>query len=73
MITVTYSRARENLGVVLDQAIAGEPVEITRRNNESAIVISKASFEEYCKAMLNAEFSQLIGQFDVTNKQLTDK
>ncbi|NHB96582.1 type II toxin-antitoxin system Phd/YefM family antitoxin [Photorhabdus stackebrandtii] len=73
MITFTYSRARESLAAVLDQAIAGEPVEITRRGSESAVVISKTSFEAYCKAMLNMEFSQFIGQFDVTNKELTDK
>ena len=73
MSSFTYTNARENLAKVIDLAISGEPVEITRRGGGSAMVISKASFESYRKAMLDAEFMQLVGQFDETNKALTNK
>jgi antitoxin Phd len=69
----TYTSARENLSQVLDQAIAGEAVEITRRSGDSAVVISKASFEVYRKAVLDAEFAELMGEFDASNKALTDR
>lgn len=69
----TYTSARENLSQVLDQAIAGEAVEITRRSGDSAVVISKASFEAYRKAVLDAEFAELMGEFDASNKALTDR
>lgn len=45
-----YSNARAQLALLMDQAIAGHPVEITRRGRESAVVISKASYEAYKKA-----------------------
>lgn len=73
MSTFTYTSARANLALVIEQAINGEPVEITRRGGESAVVISKASFDAYRKAMLDAEFAELIGQFDSTNKILADR
>lgn len=69
----TYTSARENLAQVLDQAISGEAVEITRRGGDSAVVISKTSFEALRKAKLDAEFAELIGQFDQSNKALTDR
>jgi antitoxin Phd len=69
----TYTSARENFAQVLDQAISGEAVEITWRGGDSAVVISKTSFESLRKAKLDAEFAELIGQFDQSNKALTDR
>lgn len=36
-----YSNARAQLTMIMDQAVAGHPVEITRRGRESAVIISK--------------------------------
>lgn len=45
-----YSNARAQLSTLMDQALAGQPVEITRRGREPAVIISKASYEMYKKA-----------------------
>ncbi|ENX21722.1 MULTISPECIES: type II toxin-antitoxin system Phd/YefM family antitoxin [Acinetobacter] len=50
MISWNYSNARAQLSMIMDQAVSGQPVEITRRGRESAVVISKASYEAYKKA-----------------------
>ncbi|WP_447884830.1 type II toxin-antitoxin system Phd/YefM family antitoxin [Serratia fonticola] len=60
MNSYTYSNARENLAVILDMAATGEPVEITRRNGEAAVVVSKTEFERYRKAALDAEFAEIM-------------
>ncbi|CAI2040971.1 type II toxin-antitoxin system Phd/YefM family antitoxin [Serratia sp. T13T92] len=60
MNSYTYSNARENLAAILDMAATGEPVEVTRRNGESAVVVSKAEFERYRKAALDAEFAEIM-------------
>lgn len=49
MISWNYSNARAQLSMIMDQAVSGQPVEITRRGRESAVVISKASYEAYKK------------------------
>ncbi|TFT44924.1 type II toxin-antitoxin system Phd/YefM family antitoxin, partial [Proteus mirabilis] len=41
MRTYTSTQARANISEVLDIATHGEPVEITRRDGCSAVVISK--------------------------------
>lgn len=48
-----YSNARAQLSTLMDQAIAGFPVEITRQGRESAIMISKSSYEAYKKAQFD--------------------
>lgn len=60
MHSYTYSNARENLAAILEMAAAGDPVEVTRRNGEAAVVISKAEFERYRKAALDAEFAEIM-------------
>lgn len=42
-----YSNARAQLSTLMDQALAGQPVEITRRGREPAVIINKASYEMY--------------------------
>ena len=69
----TYTSAREHFSQVLDQAIAGQAVEITRRSGDSAVVISKAHYDAYRKAALDAEFAELIGEFDASNQALADR
>ncbi len=44
-----YSNARAQLTMIMDQAVAGHPVEITRRGRESAVIISKTSYEAYAR------------------------
>ncbi|WP_241256098.1 type II toxin-antitoxin system prevent-host-death family antitoxin [Proteus sp. ZN5] len=58
---------------VLDAAFRGEPVEITRRDGSSAIVISKAEFEAYQNAKLNAEFDIIMQRHGHTIKALTNR
>lgn len=60
MNSYTYSNARENLAAILDMVATGEPVEVTRRNGESVVVVSKTEFERYRKAALDAEFAEIM-------------
>lgn len=53
-----YSNARAQLSMIMDQAVAGYPVEITRRGRESAVVISKSSYEAYKKAEFDTAYFQ---------------
>lgn len=54
-----YSNARAQLTMIMDQAVAGHPVEITRRGRESAVVISKASYEAYKKAVYDIAYNKI--------------
>ncbi|MFA3115489.1 MULTISPECIES: type II toxin-antitoxin system Phd/YefM family antitoxin [Acinetobacter calcoaceticus/baumannii complex] len=58
MESVNYSNARAQLSRLMDQAIYGQPVEITRKNSESVMLISKSSYEAYKKAEFNSKFPQ---------------
>ena len=51
-----YSNARAQLSKLMDQAIAGQPVEITRQGKASAIMISKDSYESYKKAQFDSHY-----------------
>lgn len=69
----TSSEARANIATMLDKAISGEPVEITRRDGGVAVVISKAEFEAYQNAKLDAEFDVIMGRHGRTIKALADR
>lgn len=73
MHTYTSTQARANISEVLDIAIHGAPVEITRRDGSSAIVISKAEFEAYQNAKLDAEFDLIMQRHGRTIKALTSR
>ncbi|KNC05545.1 antitoxin [Pantoea sp. RIT-PI-b] len=66
-----YTEALANLSGILELANKGESVEITLQNGGSVNVVSKASYEEYRKILLNAEFAELMGEFDESNKALS--
>ena len=51
-----YSNARAQLSMLMDQATAGQPVEITRRGRESTVIISKSSYEAYKKAEFDVAY-----------------
>ena len=51
MESINYSNARAQLSMLMDKAIGGHPVEITRRGRGAAVIISKSSYEAYKKAM----------------------
>ncbi len=53
-----YSNARAQLSKLMDQAIAGHPVEITRQGKGSAIMISKDSYEAYKKAQFDCHYRE---------------
>lgn len=73
MVMYTSSQARANIAAVLDSAIGGEPVEITRRDGGVAVVISKAEFDEFKNAKLDAEFDFIMQRHGKTIKALTDR
>lgn len=58
MESFNYSNAKAVLSMIMDKALAGYPVEITRKGRESAVMISKASYEAYKKAEFDAKFPQ---------------
>ncbi|MBS9437134.1 type II toxin-antitoxin system prevent-host-death family antitoxin [Photorhabdus noenieputensis] len=73
--TLSFSsvQAKANISVVLDTAVNGEPVEITRRDGSAAVVISKAEFEVYQNAKLDAEFDAMMQRHGHTVAALTDR
>ncbi|MDR0806432.1 MAG: type II toxin-antitoxin system Phd/YefM family antitoxin [Enterobacteriaceae bacterium] len=74
MRTFTSTQARANISEVLDSVVIhGEPVEITRRDGSSAVVISKAEFEAYQNAKLDAEFDLIMQRHGHTVAALTDR
>ena len=72
MQSINFRTARGNLSEVLNVE-AGEEVEITRRGREPAVIVSKATFEAYKKAALDAEFASLFDTLDSTNKELVNR
>ena len=56
MESFNCSNAKAVLSMIMDKAVAGDPVEITRKGRESAVMISKASYEAYKKAEFEAKF-----------------
>ncbi|AXX46093.1 type II toxin-antitoxin system Phd/YefM family antitoxin [Acinetobacter baumannii] len=50
MESMNYANAKAQLSRLMDQALYGQPVEITRKNREPVVIISKASYEAYKKA-----------------------
>lgn len=73
MRTYTSPQARANISEVLDAATHGEPVEIPRRDGSSAVVISKAEFEAYQNAKLDAEFDVIMQRHRHTVEALTNR
>lgn len=73
MLKYTSSQARANISEVLDAAMSGEPVEISRRDGAAAVVISKADFEAYQTAKLDAEFDAIMQRHGRTIEALTDR
>ncbi|QNX89412.1 type II toxin-antitoxin system Phd/YefM family antitoxin [Acinetobacter seifertii] len=49
MKNLNYSKARANLASIINQAIEGNPIEISRRGKESVIIVSKKLYEEFKK------------------------
>lgn len=73
MQSINFRTARGNLSEVLNNVEAGEEVEITRRGREPAVIVSKATFEAYKKAALDAEFASLLTPWTPpTRNWLTD-
>lgn len=44
--------------MLMNKAMDGQPVEITRRGRDSAVIISKASYEAYQKALYTAQYEK---------------
>lgn len=73
MRTYTSTQARANISGVLDAAVNGEPVEITRRDGSAAVVISKAEYEAYQNAKLDVEFDLIMQRHGHTIEALSDR
>lgn len=73
MRTYTTSQARQNIAEAMDAATAGEPVEITRRDGSSAVLISREDFNTWQEAKLDAEFAEIMGRHSHTIKALADR
>lgn len=73
MRTYTSTQARSKISEVLDAATQGEPIEITRRDGSSAVVISKAEFETYQNTKLDAEFDVIMQHHGHTVEALTNR
>ncbi|HAX5199305.1 TPA: type II toxin-antitoxin system Phd/YefM family antitoxin [Escherichia coli] len=73
MQSINFRAARSNLTTYLNKVEDGEEIEITRRGHEPAVIVSKATFEAYKKAVLDAEFASLFDTLDSTNKELVNR
>lgn len=58
MESVNYTNARAQLSRLMDRATLGQPVEITRKDRESVVMISKSSYEAYKRAEFDRRFPQ---------------
>ena len=70
MRTVNYSEARQN---VLESAVTGVPVTITRRGHKSAVIISAEEFERYQAARMDDEFAAIMAVHGDEIRELADK
>ncbi|ECZ1062895.1 type II toxin-antitoxin system Phd/YefM family antitoxin [Salmonella enterica] len=73
MRTVNYSEARQNLAEVLESAVTGGPVTITRRGHKSAVIIRAEEFERYQTARMDDEFAAIMAVHGNELRELADK
>ena len=73
MRTINYSEARQNLAEVLEIAVTGVPVTITRRVHKPAVIISAEEFERYQAARLDDEFAAIMAIHGNEIEELADK
>lgn len=58
MESCNYSNARAQLSLLMDKVVSDYPTEITRRGKESAVIINKASYEDFKKAEFEKKFKK---------------
>lgn len=58
MESINYASAKPQLSRLMDQVLYGEPVEITRKNREPVVIISKAAYEAFVKADFYKRFHE---------------
>ncbi|MGE8644903.1 type II toxin-antitoxin system Phd/YefM family antitoxin [Acinetobacter vivianii] len=56
MESMNYANAKAQLSRLMDQALNGQPVEITRKDREPVVLLSKAAYEAYKKADFDNKF-----------------
>ena len=56
MIAAKPIDLRENLKKYLDNAFNGEPVIVSRKNNQNVVILSEREYNELTKAKRNAEY-----------------
>lgn len=58
MENINHTNARAQLSILMDKAILGQPVEATRKDKESVVIISKSPFEAYKRAKFDQNLTK---------------
>ncbi|MBJ9952240.1 MULTISPECIES: type II toxin-antitoxin system prevent-host-death family antitoxin [unclassified Acinetobacter] len=58
METMNHTNARAQLSILMNKAILGQPVEVTHKDKESVVIISKSSFESYKRAKFDQNLTK---------------
>ncbi|BBS49809.1 type II toxin-antitoxin system Phd/YefM family antitoxin [Klebsiella pneumoniae] len=73
MKSYTATEARQSISEVMDIASSGEPVEITRRDGTSNVLISREEFDAWQNQKLDAEFADIMQHYGKPIEALTNR
>lgn len=62
MIATKPINLRANLKSYLDNAFNGEPVIVSRKNNQNVVILSEREYNDLIKAKRNAEYLSMINE-----------
>jgi len=68
-----YTDARQNLAEVIQLAVDGEPVAITRRGKAPAMIVSADEYRAFIKHKLDREFEEMMGIHGDAIRALADR
>ena len=64
MIATKPIDLRANLKKYLDNAFNGEPVIVSRKNNQNVVILSEREYNDLAKAKRNAEYLAMLDKSD---------
>lgn len=73
MKSYTAIEAWQSISEVMDIASSGEPVEITRRDGTSNVLISREEFDAWQNQKLDAEFEEIMRHYGKPIEVLTNR
>lgn len=73
MKSYTATEARQSISEVMDLASSGEPVEITRRDGTSNVLVSREEFDAWQNQKLDAEFKEIMQHYGKPIEALTNR